>query len=139
MLIPIGFLAGLIALFVHAGLETSEVNDIVDTYLEHLRDDELDEAYAMLHPSRQATIDRRAFETAMQTPLLRRTVAFDWSHNDGPNGRGRACVIGGLRTDDEAPSVRFYLLEDDDGALRVLDVLVYEGVVPRGPFTCDGV
>lgn len=136
-LVPIGALVGFAGLFVWTCAATSDVTDVAEEYVEHLRAGRTDEAYAMLVERRREELTASAYLEAMSTPILRDARGFAWRKTEGPSD-GRACVVGHVETSAGTRGVRIYLVEED-GELRVHTVLVYDGVVPAGPWICDGV
>jgi hypothetical protein len=138
MFIPLAFLGCLVGVFVYSWRATSEVGELAERYLAYVREGQLDDAYALVHPKRRAGLNRSAFEQQMSTPELREATTLSWQATDGPDSFGRACVIGHIDVPAGNRGIRIYLQETADG-YRVLDVLLYDGRVPKGPFSCGGV
>lgn len=115
----------------------SEVEDMADAYVGHVRAGRTDEAYALLCESERARVSREDHEAA--TRALRGASEPSWDGSEARLYPRRSCVYGHVDTPEGSRGVRVYLFEGEGQPLCVHTMLLYSGTVPRGPWRCDGV
>jgi hypothetical protein len=96
----------------------SEERDQAEAFFAALRNDRLDDAYAMLDPGRRAALSREEFEVLVDLPVLRQHTRVglgnvrDWGE---PFGRREACTSGAIRFEDTDWFTEVYLVRSERG------------------------
>lgn len=130
----IAFFGGIGTLFVTGTMENSRVTDIAEQYIEHVRSDRHEQAYALLAPAVQGQIPPESFPAWGHTPDLAGAGQYSHLETNTYSATG-SCIKGGIQlANGEGRIVRVFVKED-----RVWELFLTRSGVKEnreGPWHC---